>query len=125
VDQGDEICDVKQLDVWRKSVALCKVIYKATEGFPRSELYGLTGQMRRASLSIPSHLAEGRARGTRRDYRQFVLICRGSAAELETQLIIARELEFLDDSATEALLAKTHEVLRMLNGLVRALSTTD
>jgi four helix bundle protein len=114
--------DVKQLVVWRKSVDLCKAVYVATQGFPPAERFGLTAQMRRAGLAIPSNLAEGRGRGSRPEYRQFVVIARGSACELETQLIIAQELGFLKASEAEVLLDETREVIRMLHGLVRSLS---
>ena len=114
--------DVKQLTVWRKSVDLCKLVYHATACFPSAERFGLTAQMRRAAVAIPSNLAEGRGRGTRADYRQFVIIARGSACELETQTIIAQELGFLDAADADALLEQTREIIRMLNGLVRSLS---
>lgn len=116
-----DVSDVKELLVWRKSVEFCKTLYEATACFPKSELYGLTSQMRRAAVAIPSNLAEGRGRGTRKDYRQFVVISRGSAAELETQLIISQELRFLSDEDAHCLLKDLREIMRMLNGLVRSL----
>ncbi len=81
--------------------------------------------MRRAAVSIPSNLAEGYGRGTRRDYRQFVRIARGSAFELETQTILAQRLAFLTDEAANVLLAKVREVLTMLNGLIRSLGESS
>jgi four helix bundle protein len=114
--------DVKELKVWQKGIALCKEVYQATGDFPLAEPYGLTSQMRRAAVAIPSNLAEGRGRGTRKDYRQFVIVARGSAAELETQAIIAQELTFLPAAEGAALLDPIREIIRMLNGLVRSLS---
>ncbi len=115
--------DVKQLAVWQKSVGLCKTLYQATHSFPDEERFGLTAQMRRAGVGIPSNLAEGRGRGSRADYRQFVVIARGSACELETQVIIAQELGFLHAADADALLEQIREIIRMLNGLVRSLSS--
>jgi four helix bundle protein len=113
--------DVKQLQVWQKAIALCEAIYQATHRFPDDERFGLTTQMRRAAVSIPSNLAEGYGRGTRRDYRQFVRIARGSAFEVETQIIVAQRLGFLTDDAANVLVSQVREVLRMLNGLIRSL----
>jgi four helix bundle protein len=114
--------DVKQLDVWHKAVQLCEGVYAATQCFPPVERFGLALQMRRAAVSIPSNLAEGYGRGSRRDYRQFACIARGSAAELETQLIIAGRLGFLPSPADNDLLAAVREILRMLDGLVGSLT---
>lgn len=82
----------KQLIVWQKSIELVKEIYKITEQFPRSEIYGLVSQMRRASVSIPSNIAEGYRRKNIGEYLQFLNITNGSAAELETQIIISKDL---------------------------------
>lgn len=114
--------DVKELSVWQKSVALSKEVYAVTRRFPSSEAHGLASQMQRASVSVPSNIAEGRGRGTRKDYRQFVIRARGSATELETQLVLASELGFVERPTADDLLGKTREILRMLNGLIRSLS---
>jgi four helix bundle protein len=113
--------EVKQLKVWHKAMDLCDHIYRATGDFPPTERFGLTAQMRRAAVSIPSNLAEGYGRGSRKDYRQFVCIARGSAAEMDTQLILAARLGFLAQEDCDRLLAETREVHRMLDGLVGAL----
>lgn len=113
--------DVKELQVWQKAIALCEAIYQATRRFSDDERFGLTAQMRRAAVSIPSNLAEGYGRGTRRDYRQFVRIARGSAFEVETQILLAKRLGFLTDDAANELVSQVREVLRMLNGLIRSL----
>ncbi len=120
-ESRDVRADVKDLKVWRKGVDLCKSVYRATSALPSEERFGITGQMRRAALSIPSNLAEGYGRGTRRDYRQFVRVARGSCCELETQIIVAQELEFLPWGVADALLEQLREILRMVNGLIRAL----
>jgi four helix bundle protein len=113
--------DVKQLHAWQKGVELCEDVYACTARFPVGERRGLSAQMRRAAISIPSNLAEGYGRGSRKDYRQFACIARGSAGELETQIIIASRLGFLSQKDTHRLLSSTRGVLRMLGGLVRAL----
>src|SRR3989338_6281777 len=82
----------KDLIVWQKGIDLSKKIYILTEKFPREEIYGITSQMRRAAISIPSNIAEGRSRGTRKDFVQFLRIAIGSASELETQIEIAKNL---------------------------------
>jgi len=113
--------DVKDLTAWQCAVQLCRSVYGATGRFPAAERLGLTAQMRRAAVSIPSNLAEGYGRGTRKEYRQFVWIARGSGCELETQVIIARDLGLLDATTSESLLAEVQRVLQLLSGLARSL----
>ncbi|MBM3498654.1 MAG: four helix bundle protein [Armatimonadetes bacterium] len=120
---GGELKDVKELTAWRCAVQLCWAVYLASRKLPPTERFGLTAQMRRAAVSIPSNLAEGYGRGTRKDYRQFVWIARGSACELETQIIIARELCFLDEPTSAALTEEVQRVLQLLSGLARSLSS--
>jgi len=91
--------DYKSLIVWQKSITLVKLIYRLTASFPAEERFGLTSQMRRAAVSVPSNIAEGQARRTTGDYVRFVSNAEGSLAELDTQLIIAIDLEYLDKSA--------------------------
>jgi len=117
------IYSYKDLIVWQKSVELVVAIYKLTEKFPPAEVYGLTSQMRRAVISIPSNIAEGRRRGTRKDFRQFLVVAYSSGAELETQLEIAKKLPFgksLDYLEVDNLLL---EVMKMLNKIVSTLKT--
>jgi four helix bundle protein len=84
----------RDLTVWQRSIQLSVSVYKLTAGFPREELYGLTSQLRRAAVSVASNLAEGYGRASKGEYRQFVGMARGSVLELQTQLVIARELRF-------------------------------
>ena len=112
----------KELIVWRKGVSLVLEIYKLTNLFPREEIYGLTSQIRRSSVSIPANIDEGSRRGTRKDYRSFLINAFGSGAELETHLLIAKQLPFgksLDYKAVETLL---EEIMKMLNKLISQLS---
>ena len=111
----------KKLIVWEKSIELVKNIYAITKTFPQSEIYTLTAQMRRAAISIPSNIAEGHSRKNLKEYLQFLRIAYGSATELETQLIIARELyKSTDYSSTELLL---EEILKMLNAMISKLES--
>lgn len=111
----------KDLTVWQKAMELVTEVYSATQSFPRTEQYGLTSQIRRSAISIPSNIAEGRAKRSTKDYIRFVNIAYGSVAELETQLIISRNLGYLDGSKLEAFLEKSAAIGRMLNGLISGL----
>jgi four helix bundle protein len=93
------------------------LVYELTSGFPNHELYGLSSQMRRAAISTASNLAEGSARSTRKDFRQFVIIARGSNCELQTQLMIAARLGYCQENQLQQIEQLTFQVGRMLNGL--------
>src|SRR5271165_393057 len=103
----------RDLLVWQKSMALVKTIYNETRSFPKEELWGLSSQMRRAAVSVPCNIAEGQGRTSKREFKQFLAISRGSVLELETQLQIAADLGFLTAENAEQLSAKTEELLRM------------
>lgn len=112
----------KDLVVWQRSIELVIAIYILTDQFPKEEIYGLISQMRRAAISIPSNIAEGRARGTKNDFLQFLRIARASGAELETQIIIAKKLpktEALNYARTDALLEET---MKMLTAMIKKLN---
>lgn len=100
---------------------LVKMTYMVTKVFPKEELYGLTGQVRRAAVSIPSNLAEGAARSSRKEFAQFISIAKGSLSELETQMLIAAELEYL--SLEHEIFAHLERVGRLLSGLHRNIKT--
>lgn len=106
---------------WRKAKTFAVGVYKATANFPREELYGITSQLRRAAVSVPANIAEGKARGTDKDYVRFLYIARGSCAELETLLEISRELGYLHDVSFKHLDSEVREVSRMVNGLIKSL----
>jgi four helix bundle protein len=111
----------KDLIVWKKSMELVVVVYKLTDFYPTSERYGLTSQSRRCSVSIPSNIAEGKRRGTIKEFRHFLLISYGSGAELETQIEIAKRLpwgEKLDFTKVDGLL---EEVMKILNKMINNL----
>ena len=111
----------RNLIAWQKAKALALDIYKCTRRFPKDEVYGLTSQMRRAAVSVPSNIAEGKGRRTRKDFVHFLYQARGSLLELETQLSIVRELEYLDAPTFSSTLSQAEEVGRILNGLVNHL----
>ena len=120
---ANETQSYKDLVVWQEGIALAKLIYEVTAHFPSEEKFGLVSQMRRAAVSIPSNIAEGQARHTTGEFIQFISHAEGSAAELETQIILSVELGF---SAKEDVI-QTYEILdeirRMLNALRRRLAT--
>jgi len=108
----------KDLIVWQKAMDLVVAVYVLTDLFPKNELYGLISQIRRCSVSIPSNIAEGRRRGSKKDYQHFLIIAYGSGAELETQIEISKRLSFgknLEYTKADALL---NEVMRMLNKMI-------
>ncbi len=111
----EKIKTYKDLIVWQKSTSLAVEIYKLTEKLPREEIYGLTSQMRRAAISIPSNIAEGRRRNGRNEYRQFMGIAYGSGAELETQIEILKKLPFGNKLSYNIVDGLLSEVMRMLN----------
>ena len=111
----------KKLNLWSDAVDLAQQIYKVTERFPSNEQFGLTSQVRRAAVSIPSNLAEGVVRQTKKEFLNFLHIAKGSLSELDTQLEIARRLEYLDQARWEALDERFEQIDRMLSGLVRSL----
>ncbi len=122
VGAGKSMTSYKELIVWQKSILLVKDLYQATGVFPKEELYGLSSQLRRAAVSIPSNIAEGNGRGALAEYLRFLHFARGSCYELETQLLISRELRYLDEELYQSLNARTEEIGRMLNSLIQKLS---
>jgi four helix bundle protein len=111
----------KKLNLWSDAVDLAQQIYTVTERFPSNEQFGLTSQVRRAAVSIPSNIAEGAARQTKKEFLNFLHIAKGSLSELDTQIEIARRLEYLDQARWEALDERLERIDRMLSGLVRSL----
>jgi four helix bundle protein len=114
MDKTTVVKSFRDLVVWQKSMRLCLQIYQLTWQFPREEVYGLTGQLRRASVSVPSNIAEGFGRRSAADYRMYLAMARGSILEIETQLEIARELEYSDPNLLASASNLAEEVSRML-----------
>jgi four helix bundle protein len=109
----------KDLIVWQKSISFVTDIYQATKSFPKEELFGLTSQMRRAAISIPSNIAEGHGRHSKKELIRFLSISLGSASELETQLIISKNLDFISEDESNQLLSYNEEVIKMLVSLIK------
>jgi len=108
----------RDLQVWQRSMALARDIYRLTETFPRSELFGLTSQIRRAAVSVPSNIAEGRGRLTHKSFVVFLSQARGSLYEPDTQIELARDLGFTPGNQADTIIAVAGEISRMLHGLM-------
>ncbi len=115
--------DYKELEVWKESKELVKLIYKITESFPSTEQFGLTNQIRRSAVSIPSNIAEGIGRNHTKDTLQFLFIARGSIYELETQLILAFELSFISKEVYEITFEKIHLCMKLISGFINYYET--
>ncbi|MDE3038099.1 MAG: four helix bundle protein [Pseudomonadota bacterium] len=111
----------RDLRVWQEGRILVKEVYRAVKAFPKEEIYGLTSQIKRSAVSIPSNIAEGSSRRSTQEFLRFINIATGSLAELETQLILANDLEFMDSDMLEKLLQRTDNISRMSQGLYDAL----
>ena len=108
----------KELIAWQKGIQLVKEVYRLTQSYPKEEVFGLTSQIRRCAVSIPSNIAEGCARRSDKELIQFLHIALGSAAELETQLIISKELSYLTDENFNTISSLNNEVIRLLSALL-------
>ncbi len=111
-----------ELFVWQKSMELVTNIYKSTQSFPKEEVYGLTSQIRRSAVSIPSNIAEGFGRKSQQDFIRFLKISMGSLFELQTQLRISKNIGFLDELRFNTLLEETREVERMLSAFIQSIT---
>ncbi len=115
----------RDLVVWQKAMILVEGVYRATYGWPREELFGLTSQVRRATVSVPANIAEGQGRSALKEYLHHLAIANGSLFETETHLLIAQRLLYTDGSICSTLLEQTSEVGRLLRGLINSLSSLD
>jgi four helix bundle protein len=113
----------KDLIAWRKAMDLVTEVYRVTRAFPRDELYGLTNQLRRAAVSVPSNIAEGQARFSQKEFHHFLSHARGSLVEIETQLMIAQNLEYIGTQDLASLLDKAAELGKILNGLIASIKS--
>ena len=119
-DEG-KIRNFKDLKIWQRGVKLVKLIYVITNSFPADEKYGLVSQMRRSAVSVPSNIAEGFMRRHNKEYKQFLYIALGSLAELETQIIISKELNFITTGHCTSSLSAIDELNKMTTGLIKCL----
>jgi four helix bundle protein len=117
--------DYHELIVWQRAIELTVCIYKLTRSFPKEELYGLTSQMRRASVSVASNIAEGRGRLTPGEFRQFLGLAQGSTYELQTQLLVARKLGLGSDEVLDEAASLSDEVSKMLGSFIQTLRAPE
>ena len=111
----------RELIVWQKAMNLVELVYQATKQFPKEELYGLTSQLRRSAVSIPSNIAEGQARKSTAEFLRFLSIANGSRAEMETQILLAQRLNYVTKDTAQEILIFSEEISKMLYGLMRSL----
>ena len=121
----EKVKTYKDLMVWQKALDIVSELYIVTRSFPKEEVYGLTSQMRRSAVSVASNIAEGRRRGTRKEFKKILQIAFGSGAELETQIIIAKRLTFDKKINYDSLELLLDEVMRMLNRMISTLQATS
>ena len=108
-----------KLLVWQRAHSLVLKIYEVTNNFPKEEIWGLTSQIRRAAVSVPSNIVEGKARGSRKDFKRFLLVARGSLEEVKYQSLLAKELKYMNEEQYEEITAMIEEVGRLLGGMIR------
>ena len=113
----------RELIAWQKAMRFVTEIYEVTRRFPSEERYGITNQLRRAAVSVPSNIAEGQARFSQKEFHHFLSQARGSLVEIETQLLIARDLKYIQAARAETLLGLTDELGRILNGLISSIKS--
>lgn len=111
-----------ELIAWQKAMDMAEDVYRATQSFPKDEIYALTQQLHKAAVSVPSNIAEGHARFSPRDFRHFLRQARGSAAEIETQIRLAHRLRYLSDEELRQVLGNVEEVGRILTGLINSIA---
>lgn len=119
----ERINSYKDLIVWQRAMDLVVEVYKLSDQYPKHELYGLTGQTRKSAVSVPSNIAEGRKRSSRKDYCNFLMIAYGSGSELETQIEIAKRLGYAEKSSYNKVDKLLDEVMKMLNSMIGKLRT--
>ena len=117
----DKIRNFKDLKIWQRGIELVKLVYTITNSFPSDEKYGIISQIRRSAVSVPSNIAEGFMRRHNKEYRQFLYIALGSLAELETQIIISKELNFITTDHYTGTLSAIDELNKMTTGLIKCL----
>lgn len=123
--ENETIKGYKDLLVWQNGISLVKLVYELCNDIPKEELFSLQSQLKRSVVSIPSNIAEGYGRNTKSSYIQFLRVARGSLYELETQLIIAFELEFISEEKYNKIILKIEKEGKMLNGLIKAINLKE
>ena len=108
-----------KLLVWQRAHSLVLKIYEVTNSFPKEEIWGLTSQIRRAAVSVPSNIVEGKARGSRKDFKRFLLVARGSLEEVKYQSLLAKELKYMNEEQYEEITVMIEDVGRLLGGMIK------
>ena len=121
-DEGDGIRDYRDLKAWQEARILVKSVYLATRAFPKEELFGLTQQIRRAAISVPSNIAEGYGRGSRKDYVRFLQVARGSLYEVQCQLLLGEDLGYLQATQSAPAHERVNRCARLFHGLISSLT---
>jgi four helix bundle protein len=119
----DEIKSYKDLKIWQQGINLVKTIYGETKNYPKEEVYGVVSQIRRATVSVPANIAEGQARGGTKAFMQFLNIAKGSLAELETLMIISRELDYAKTESSTAIEEECQSLTRQITALINRLKS--
>jgi four helix bundle protein len=117
-----KVTGFRDLIVWQRAYELTFELYRMTKKFPKEEMFGLTSQIRRAAASVPANIAEGYERNHRKEYLQFLFIAKGSLGELDTYLLLARDIGYITSEDFEHVNAKRHETVKMLQGLIKSLA---
>jgi four helix bundle protein len=117
-----KITGFRDLKVWQRAYELTLYLYRATKKFPKEEMFGLTSQIRRAASSVPANIAEGYERNHRKEYLQFLFIAKGSLGELDTYLLLARDIGYMSATDFNQIYTIRHETMKMLQGLIKSLS---
>jgi four helix bundle protein len=120
-EMGNKIKNFKDLLIWQEGIEIVKDIYRLSSSFPKAELYGLSSQIRKCAVSIPSNIAEGFKRFYYKDYRRFLYIALGSAAELETQLVISEKLKYISNEEVQVIYVKLERLAKMITNLMKKL----
>ena len=111
----------RKLDAWQKSMNLVKWIYEITERFPKEEIFGLTSQMRRSAISVPSNIAEGAARRSKNEFLQFLNIAKGSLSELDTQIELSKMLHYIDEQVYSDIVIEITIIFKIISGLIKSI----
>ena len=119
-----KIPNYRDLQIWHKAIELSKAVYMLTRAFPKEEQYGLSAQIRRATVSVPSNIAEGQARYGKKEFAHFLYIARGSLAEIDTQCVIAQQLGYINEHQYQSIFSKVDELQRMIYTLIDKLNGT-
>ena len=119
----EEVKSYRNLIVWQKSIEVCALIYQLTRDFPSEETFGITSQLKRAAISVPTNISEGHSRNSRKEYRHFIGIARGSIAEVETLILLTKNLQFTSENKISEISALCTEIGKMLTSLNRKLQS--